>query len=262
MKIVAEPAVVACRLHRAHEVVHRQVALAREVAEVPRPLQQVHVHLRGVGELHEGDPVRRNPAHRVGRQATGQNVPAVENDADPGVVGAANDLPGVAVVEDVTAPGQRLEAHLDAEAVGDAAQIAQVVRRPVDAAEAERRDVGADEDGASAQIVHQSEFALRPFETTGALRLGHSLEIAKRLEGDDLEAVVAHHRGDLGGSALVRKHVGLENLDAFETGRSDRGQLLGQAAAQRDSGDGESHVSSWRAWRSVFSSISRPWKIA
>ena len=46
---------------------------------------------------------------------------------------------------------------------------------------------------AGAELVHQLELALRPLEAARALRLGHALEVAERLEGDDLEPVVAHH---------------------------------------------------------------------
>ena len=239
----AEPAVVAGGEHRRHEVVDGQVALTGKVAEVPRPLQQVHVHARRVGELDEGHPVGRDRADRVAGQPAGEGVPAVEDQADARVVGAAHDLPGVAIVRDVPAPGQRLEADLDAEAFGDLPKLAQVRRRPVDAAERRRRDVRADEDAAGAELVHQLELAPRPLEPARALRLGHALEVAERLEGDDLEAVVADHAADLRRRALVRQHVGLEDLDALEAGAGDRRELLGERAAERHGGDGELHGS-------------------
>ena len=152
---------------------------------------------RRVGELDEGHPVGGDRADRVAGQVARQHVPAVEDHADARVVGAAHDLPGVAVVGDVPAPGERLEADLDAEAVGDLAELAQVRRRPVDAAERRRRDVGADEDAAGAELVHQRELAPGALEAARALRLGHALEVAERLEGDDLEPVVADHAADL-----------------------------------------------------------------
>ena len=50
-------AIIAGRRHRAHEVLDRQVALARHVAEVPAPVEQVHVDQRRIGELHDEDLV-------------------------------------------------------------------------------------------------------------------------------------------------------------------------------------------------------------
>ena len=256
-----QPAVVAGGQHRLEEVADRQVALAGKVAEVARPLQQVHVHARRVGELDEGHAVGGDRADRVAGQAARQDVPAVEDQPDRGVVGAAHDLPRVAVVGDVAAPGQRLEPDLDAEAAGDVAHRAQVLGRAVDAALRRGRDVGADEDTVGAELGHQPELAPRALETARALRLGHALEVAERLEGDDVEAVVADDPPDLARRGLVRQHVGLEDLDPLEAGAGDGGELLGQRAAERDGGDGKPHASSVRAWRSRASSMGRPWKI-
>ena len=183
-------------------------------------------------------------ADRIAGQLAGQRVPAVEDQSDAGVVGAPHDLPGVAVVVDVPAPGQRLEADLHAEIVGDLAELAEIVRGPVDAAERYRRDVGADEDPPGAELVHQRELAPRALETAAALRFGHALEVAERLEGDDLEAVVADHGADLLRRAFVGEDVGLENLHALEAGGGDGAQLLGERAAERDRGDGELHDAS------------------
>ena len=134
---------------------------------MPRPLQQVHRHPRRVGELHEGDPVGRDRADRVDRQPARQDVEAVEDDPEPPVVGTPHHLPGVAVVADVPAPGQRLEADLDAEAVGDLRELAQVGRRPVDAAERQRRDVGADEDRRRARARSSARTCASPARSRG-----------------------------------------------------------------------------------------------
>jgi hypothetical protein len=259
--LVAQPAVVAGRLDRLHEVVHRQVALAGEVAEVPRPLQQVHVYLRCVGELHEADPVGRDRPDRIARQLARQRMPAVEDQPDRAMVGPPHDLPGVTVVADVAAPGQRLEADLDAETLRDLAERPQVVGRPVDTADRRRRDVGADEDPRGAQLAHQLELAPRPLQAARPLRFRHALEVAERLEGDYLEAVVGDHRADLCRGALVREHVRLEQLHPLEPGRGNGAQLLGQRAAERDRRDREPHASSVSARRSTASSTGRPWKI-
>ena len=98
---------------------------------------------------------------------------------EPRMVGAAHHLPGVAVVADVPAPGQRLEADLDAEAVGDPAELAQVGRGPVDAAERQRRDVGADEDR-TARRARSSAANLRFARSKPRLRCGSGMPSKSR----------------------------------------------------------------------------------
>ena len=122
-----------------------------------------------------------------------QRVEAVEDQADVRMIGAAHDLPGVAVVVDVPAPGERLVADAQA-ALGRAlAEFAEIGGGAVDAAQRHRRDVGADQHQVGAELLHQVELALGPVEGAGALRLRHALEIAERLEQGDLQPEVAHH---------------------------------------------------------------------
>ena len=128
---------------------------------------------------------------------------AVEDEADARVVGAADDLPGVAVVADVAAPGERLEADADAAGAGAVPELAEVGGGAVDAAERDRGGVRADEDQVGAELAHQVELALGAVEGAGALRLGHALEVAERLEEGEREAGVADHAADLGRGGVV-----------------------------------------------------------
>ena len=50
---------------------------------------------------------------------------------------------------------------------------------------ADRRDVGADEHEIGAERLHHVELPLGAVEGLGALRLGHALEVAERLEQRD-----------------------------------------------------------------------------
>ena len=154
-----------------------------------------------------------------------------------GMVGAAHDLPGVAMVVDVAAPGERLVADAQAALRRPLAEFAEIGGRAVDAAERQRRDVGADKHQIGAELLHQVELALGAVEGARALRLRHALEIAERLEQRDLQPMVAHHPADLGGRAVEGQEVVLEDLDAVEAGRGDRRELLAQIAADRDRGD-------------------------
>ncbi len=213
----------------AHEVGDRQIALARHVAEVAAPVEQVHVDARSVGELHDEDAIAGDGADRPDVDAPRQRVEGIEDQPDVRMIGAAHDLPGVAMVVDVAAPGQRLVADAKAASRRPLAELAEIVGGAVDAAERERRDVGADEHQVGAELLHQVELALGPIEGARPLRLRQALEIAERLEQRDLEPVVAHHAADLRWRAVEGEEVVLEDLDAVETGRRDRCELLARS---------------------------------
>ena len=126
-----------------------------------------------------------------------QRVEAVEDDADRFVVGAAHDLPGVAIVVDMAAPGQRLEADAQAARRRQFAQRAEIRGRAVDPAQRGRRNIAADQQQIGPQFLHQVELAFGACKIAGALRLGHALEIAKRLERADLKAEIAAEPSDV-----------------------------------------------------------------
>ena len=115
------------------------------------------------------------------------------------MIGAADDLPGIAVVVDVPAPGERLVADAQPALCSSFAELVEVGGRAVDPAERDRRDVGADQHQVGAELLHHVELALGAVEGAAALRLGQPLEIAERLEQGDLEARVAHHAPDVRG---------------------------------------------------------------
>ena len=68
--------------------------------------------------------------------AASQDVEAVENEADGGMVGAAHRLPGIAIVGDMAAPSQRLEADAQATPGRPLAQGPQILGGPLEAASA------------------------------------------------------------------------------------------------------------------------------
>jgi hypothetical protein len=238
-----EPALVAGFLQRGHEVEHREVALAREVAVVAAPGEVVHVDLRRVGDLDEEDAVARDRADRAEIGAAREDVKRVEHEPDGGMVGAAHRLPRVAIVVDVAAPGERLEADAQAALRRALAELAQIGRRAVDAAEAVGRDVGADEQQVGAELLHQVELALGAGEGAGALRGRHALEIAEGLQRDDGEAEFLDHAAHGARRAVEGEEIVLEDLDALEARGRDRRQLLVQGAAQRNRRDRSLHAS-------------------
>ena len=190
----SEP-VVAGRLQRLHEVADRQLALARESS--------------GSAGSRTGSPSRAAARRRSARGRCGRagsrgwrrgrcrapsDVEGVEHEADGRMVGAPHHLPGVAVVVDVAAPGERLEADAQAALRRALAELAEVGRGAVDAAERLRRDVAADQQEVAAELLHDVELALGAREDLRALRLGHALEVAERLEGDDRQAEIVDQR--------------------------------------------------------------------
>jgi hypothetical protein len=145
------------------------------------PGHHVHRTHRRVGELDEEDALAGEVGDAVGVVAEGQGVETVEDQAERGVRGTFDDVPGLAPEAGVAAPGERLEADAQAAPVGPLGHLAQVgggARRVV---EGGRLGVAADQDHLGAELLHDVELALGALEIAGALRLGHRLEVAERL---------------------------------------------------------------------------------
>ena len=64
-----------------------------------------------------------------------ERVEAVEDEAHGGMVGPADDLPRVAVVVDEAPPGERLVADAQAPRRGPFAELAEIIRGAIDAAQ-------------------------------------------------------------------------------------------------------------------------------
>src|SRR4029079_15704206 len=108
---------------------------------------------------------------------------------------------------------QRLEADSQAARGGQFAERTGIRSRPVNSPERGRRDIAADQQQVGLQFLHQVEFVLRARKIAPALRLGHALEIAKRLERANGKNKVAAEPPDVAGAAVERQQVVLENLD-------------------------------------------------
>ena len=158
------------------------------------------------------------------------------------MIGAPHDLPGIPVIVDIAAPGQRLEADAQA-ALGRAlAQFAQVLGGAVDAAEREGRDVAAHQQEVGAELAHQVELLLGAPERFLALRSGHPLEIPERLQRADAKAEIAAHPRDVAGRTIEAGKIVLEDFDRIEAGCRDRLELLVERAANRNRCDRKFHA--------------------
>src|SRR3546814_14439881 len=94
---------------------------------------------RSIGELHDEDAVAWNRPDRLDVDSSRQGVEGIENEPDAGMFGAAHDLPGIAVVVDVSPLGKRLVADAHAAPRRAPAQLGRVGGGAVDAG---RKSVG------------------------------------------------------------------------------------------------------------------------
>jgi hypothetical protein len=214
---------------------------------VPAPIEIVHVNQRRVGQLHDEDLVARNRPDRLDVDLAGEGMEGIEDQADVGVIGPPHDLPGVAMIVDVPPPGQRLVADPEARAWRRVRRVREIRSSPVDAAERDRRHIGADQHEIGAEFLHHIELALGAIEGPRALRLRQALEVAERLEQRDLEPGLAHHAADLPGRSVEGEEIVLEDLDAVEARGGNGRKLLDEIAADRNGRDRGLHIALSRA---------------
>src|SRR5581483_4066038 len=233
---------VAGRIDCSHEFGNRKISLAGETAEVPAPGEHIEVKLRRISELNQENAVARDRSDGARRKAGRQRMKTVEDDADGGMIGASDDLPGVAVVVDVASPRQGLVADAEAPCGGPFAQFAKIISRTVDAAERGRRDIAAHEQEVAAKLLHQVELLCGPAKSLVAQRFRQTFKITERLQGADLEAEIAAHLRDVARRAVEAGEVVFEDFDCIETCGLDGLELLVERAANRNRCDRTCHV--------------------
>src|SRR5262249_14840450 len=146
------------------------------------PGQIVHVELWRVGHLDQEDAVLRNGAHRIEVGAAREHVEGVEHKPDGRMISAAHHLPAVAIVVDVSSPRERSERDATASPRRSLAELAEIRRCAVNAAEGIGGDIAADHQEIATELLHKIELALGAGECLDAQRFRHSLKVAKRLE--------------------------------------------------------------------------------
>ena len=233
--------IVASRGNRLHERPHVQIAFARHVAEVPRPIEQVHLDPGCIRKLHEKDLVAGNAADAVRAQLPPERVKAVDDQSDAWMVRAPHDLPCIPMVVDMGAPGQRLEAYAQSVFDGRVAQGIQVAGGTVNPAQGLGMHRRTDQHEIGPQLAHHVEFPLGPLEGASPVRLRQSLEVTKGLEKHDLQPMVPHHLPHFGRTAVVGDEILFKDLDSVETRCRDRRELLRQFAGNRNGGDAGLH---------------------
>src|SRR5262245_26780874 len=208
---------------------------------MPAPIQDIHLQPRSVRQLNEKNAIARNRVQRLEIRLAGVSVKAVENKPDRRVVGAPDDFPGIAIIVDVTPPGERLEANAQAALRCPFAKLVKICRTAVYAAKGVRRNVAADQQRITAELLHEVEFALGAIECALTLRLRHAFKVAERLKGDCTQSPVGHFSGDVSRRAVIRKQVAFKNFDTAKAGCRNRRQLFAQAAAEANGGNRRSH---------------------
>src|SRR5690606_34431922 len=131
------------------------------------------------GKLHEEDAVARDGADRREVGLAREDMKAVKHDADRRVIGTAHGLPCVAIIVDMAAPGERLEADAKPALGGALPERMQVRSGTLDSAERLRADIGAHHQKVAAKLAHQIELAFGTRQSAFALRLRHALEVAE-----------------------------------------------------------------------------------
>src|SRR3974390_1039609 len=146
---------------------------------------------------------------------------AIQNNADRLVIVALNDFPGISVVVDVTSPRQSLESNTQTPCACPLSQFVKVVGSAVDPAERDGRNIAANEQQIGTQLLHQVELLFNSTKRLLALRFGHSLKIAKRLERADFEAKITAHSGNVARRPVETREVRFEDFDCIKTSCRD-----------------------------------------
>ena len=220
--------------HMGHELRQVEVTLARKEPVMPAPRQHVHAQQRRVGQLQEEDLLARYLFDGRRVVTAGQDVEAVQADPDPIMINKLDDPPGVTVVADEPAPGQRLVRDPYAVRLGKITEPTQLTGDELIIIDGGSAHIAADQDGVDAEPLHQRELGFGPPEVVGQLMIIDAFEVAERLVEHEFQAEPLGESADL--LRRLRRHhqVGFEQLDAVESGGGARVHLLHQRAGQAD----------------------------
>ncbi|MNZ60154.1 hypothetical protein D3C78_782160 [compost metagenome] len=233
---------IAAAQDRREEARQVELALPREAAEMPAPLQHIHGQQRRVGHLHEEDLVAGDIGE-AGRIALDrQGMEAVEQHAQCRMIGLADDVPHLLPGVHMTAPGKRLVADTQPAITGALGQLAEVVDEDLLVAQRIRHHVAADQHQVGAKLLHQVELPFGAVEVLLQAIPAAALEIAERLEQRDGDAEIGAHLPNLARAAGVVEKVVLEDLHAVETGGGNGFEFFRQGAAQGDGGNRALHA--------------------
>ncbi len=178
--------------HVTEEGLQVEGALTREQSVVPAPLQQVHVHRRGIGELQEEQLLAGNVPDAGRIRPAGQDVEAVDAQPERRMIGHPHDVPRLLIPVDERRPGQGLVADPHAPFLGADGQPVQLFGDLLFVLDGVRVVGRTHQHQVGAQLFHDVELAVGPPQVV-LHRLGmHGVEVPERLvEVDGQSEVVA-----------------------------------------------------------------------
>lgn len=168
---------------------------------------------------------------------------AVEDQPEVRLVGPPHQVPGLLPGVHLAPPGQRLVADAQAADGGALGQLPEVIGQQRRFAEGIGSDVAAHQHQVGAEFLHQVELAFGALQVSPQAFPAAALEVAERLEQQDLQAQVGTQPAYVARAAVVMKQVVLEDFHPVETGGGDGLELFRQGAAQGYGGDRTLHAS-------------------
>ena len=167
----------------------------------------------------------------------------VDHEFDSRMVHRLHDLPRMAELVDLPAPGKRLVADAEAAPRCALAERAKILGRDAVIGKRVRRGVAAHEHQVGAELLHHVELAFGAIEILRHAAARRGLEVAEGLKQQHAQTEVGADGPHLGGRAVEIQKIVLEDLDAVEARSRDRLQLFDQSSAKRYCGNGAEHSS-------------------
>ena len=162
---------------------------------------------------------------------------AVEHNPQVVAIGGAHDVPGLGPVLHPPPPGERLVADPHALLAGDIGEFRKVAGGALAIVDRIGGNVGAQAQEARAELMHEIELSRRAVEILRSKGVGHRLEVAQRLEGDDLKPEIGGKNASVARLAAEESQIVLEDLDGAKARLCGGGEFLLQRAAHADRGD-------------------------
>ena len=157
------------------------------------------------------------------------------------MVGGLDDPPGVVVVADVPAPGERLVSDPHAVVRGALGQASQLGRGEGVIVDRRFGDVRAHQHRLDAEPLHDGELSLGAAQVLAQHRLGHGLEVSERLIEADAEPELVREIANVLRRQRRRDQVWLEKLHLVEAGGCRGVELVLQRSAEADRRDRSAH---------------------
>ena len=170
------------------------------------------------------------------------NMKPVEHNAEIVAIGSAHDVPGGGPVLHPAAPGERLVADAHAALVGDVGELGEIRGRALGSSIASGETFEQRQSRRAPSSCIRSSFRAARSKLRRADRLGHRLEVAQRLQRDDLKPEIGGHRTRVARLAAEEGQIVLEDFDGAKAGPGRGGEFRLQRAAHADRGDRPSDI--------------------